>query len=161
MKFNLKRLLRPIPYIFTDKAGRFLAKQFSKKLKKEISEKGTDMFLDLLLNGMDLAFNLMKGFRKNIKDFKGNYLFKTKNNTVVSAAVFDNGKMDVKEHGIKNWDVMVTFKNAGAFRDFLFSKDQDILNSILNNEVEIDGNLNYIYKFGFMARDLKHRLRIP
>ena len=35
MKFNLKRLLRPIPYIFTDKAGRFLAKQFSKKILQE------------------------------------------------------------------------------------------------------------------------------
>jgi hypothetical protein len=28
----------------------------------------------------------------------------------------------------------------------------------LNNEVEIDGNLNYIYKLGYMAHDLERRL---
>jgi hypothetical protein len=43
-------------------------------------------------------------------------------------------------------------------RDFIFSRDQDILNSILANQVEVDGNLNYIYKFGFMARDLAKRV---
>jgi hypothetical protein len=30
----------------------------------------------------------------------------------------------------------------------------------LANEVAVDGNLNYIYKFGFMARDLVHRLGV-
>ena len=43
---------------------------------------------------------------------------------------------------------------------FLFSRDQDILDSLLANDVELDGNLNYIYKFGFMARDLGRRLGV-
>jgi hypothetical protein len=30
----------------------------------------------------------------------------------------------------------------------------------LANEVTVDANLNYIYKFGFMARDLVHRLGV-
>ena len=42
----------------------------------------------------------------------------------------------------------------------MFSRDQDILNSLLANDVEVDGNLNYVYKFGFMARDLGHRLGV-
>ena len=56
--------------------------------------------------------------------------------------------------------VTVTFKDSAAMRRFLFSKDQDILASLLANEVEVDGNLNYIYKLGFMARDLTRRLGI-
>jgi hypothetical protein len=43
-------------------------------------------------------------------------------------------------------------------RAFLLSKNQDILDSVLANTVEVDGNLNYIYKFGFMVRDLIRRL---
>ena len=68
--------------------------------------------------------------------------------------------MVVHEEALNQWDVKVTFKNAQALRDFLFSGDQDIVDSLLKNEVEVDGNLNYIYKFGFMARDLEHRLGI-
>ena len=65
--------------------------------------------------------------------------------------------MDVRED-IDDWNVRVTFKNPAALRDFLFSQNQDILDSILANTVEVDGNLNYIYKFGFMARDIRKRI---
>ena len=54
--------------------------------------------------------------------------------------------------------VTITFKDSAAVRRFLLSKDQDILSSIMANEVEVDGNLNYVYKLGFMARDLTRRL---
>ena len=102
----------------------------------------------------------MKGYRKNIEGFEGRYLFRTAGELVVSSAVFQGGEMFVKQGSITDWDVRVTFKNVTALREFLFSRDQDILNSLLANEVEIDGNLNYIYKFGFMARDLAHRLGV-
>jgi hypothetical protein len=32
------------------------------------------------------------------------------------------------------------------------------MDSLLANEVEVEGNLNYIYKFGFMAKELLQRL---
>ena len=74
------------------------------------------------------------------------------------SVVFDGRKMTVLKNAIDRWDVRVTFKDVQAFWNFIFSRDQDILNLVLANEVEIDGNLNYIYKFGFLARDLAHRL---
>ncbi len=52
----------------------------------------------------------------------------------------------------------MTFRNPVALRDFLFSKNQDVLQSLLKNEVTVEGNLNYLYKFGFMAKDLMRRL---
>jgi len=135
-------------------------------LRVELSGVATDKFLELLLKGMDLAFSLdsafwlFRGYQQNIKIFSGRYVFNTHNNRVAASAVFKDGDMIVHEEALDQWDVKVTFENSQALRDFLFSRDQDIVDSILKNEVEVDGNLNYIYKFGFMARDLGHRLGI-
>jgi hypothetical protein len=155
-----RTLLRPIPFLFSERAGLFVTRLWSKSLREELYGKVTDKFLELLLHGMDLAFCLSRGYRKNIKDFKGRYNFRTADNTVVASATFRNGNMEIHDEAIDDWDTRVTFKDAPALMAFIFSKDQDILDSLLKNEVEVDGNLNYIYKFGFMARDLGHRLGV-
>lgn len=131
-----------------------------RELSKQMCGDATDKFLDLLLKGMSMAFSLSSSYRNNIEDFKGKYLFRTKDNQVAESIIFEYGEMRVKDDAINDWDVCITFKNAAALRDFLFSKNQDILNSLLKNEVEVDGNQNYIYRFGFMARDLGKRLGV-
>lgn len=153
-------LVRAVPIVLTDATGGLVNRLRSRRLRREIEGQATDLFLELLLVGMDWAFCLMKGYRKNIEGFEGRYLFRTADELVVSSALFSGGNMRVEPDSIADWNVRVTFKNATALKDFLFSRDQDILNSLLANEVEIDGNLNYIYKFGFMARDLAHRLGV-
>jgi hypothetical protein len=153
-------LLRPVPYIFSDRGGNFVTRLFSKSLIKEMTDEVTDKFLELLLNGMDFSFCLSRSYRRNIKNFKGTYVFKTADGGVEAAAVFNNGNMKVYKEAGENWDIRVTFKDADAMRSYIFSRDQDILDSILKNDVEVDGNLNYIYKFGFMARDLTRRLGV-
>ena len=161
MGSNLKRtLLRPIPYLFSDRAGLFITKLWSRGLREELYGKVTDTFLESLLRGMDLAFSLSKGYRRNIRDFEGRYLFRTADDIVAAAAIFKHGDMEVYREAIDDWDVRVTFKDADALNAFIFSRDQDILDSLLANDVEVDGNLNYIYKFGFMARDLGYRLGV-
>ena len=67
--------------------------------------------------------------------------------------------MEADEGSIEKWDVRVTFRSGGALREFLFSKDQDIVNSMLKNEVEVTGNLNYISRFGFLVKDLGRRFK--
>ncbi len=155
-----RALLRPIPYIFSDRIGDFITRLWSGQLREEIYGKVTDKFLELLLGGMDLAFCLSKSYRKNIKDFNGRYLFRTANGIVAASATFRDGDMQVGREPVDEWDVRITFKDTAALSAFLFSKDQDILDSILANTVEVDGNLNYVYKFGFMARDLGHRIGV-
>jgi hypothetical protein len=144
----------------TDVTGGLVSKLQARRLKREIDGEATDLFLELLLTGMDWAFCLVKGYRKNIEGFEGRYLFRTASGPVVSSAIFTGGGMAVGRESISDWNVRVTFKDPAALKEFLFSRDQDILNSLLANDVEIDGNLNYIYKFGFMARDLAHRLGV-
>ena len=167
---RLKRSLTRIVSRIHEGAGSALVKAFCRKLLKQLPGEVTDKFLELLLAGMDLAFLVWPGYSKNIEGFKGRYLFKTREieigtaRPVVDAAVvFENGEMKVDrepEDDPDTWDVRVTFKDAAALRDFLFSRDQDILNSLLANDVEVAGNLNYVNKFGFMARDLLHEFGI-
>ncbi|MFQ5900069.1 MAG: hypothetical protein ACE5IH_00745 [Thermodesulfobacteriota bacterium] len=133
---------------------------WTRKLKEELCGVVTDKFLELLLGGMDIAFCLSKGFRKNIEGFKGRYLFRTADDLVAASATFNNGNMEVHSEAIEDWDVMVTFKDAASLRGYIFSRDQDVLDSLLKNDVEVDGNLSYIFKFGFMARDLGRRLGV-
>ena len=161
MASTLRRtFIRSVLYLFPDTVGSSIAKLFSRKLKKELYGQVTDGFLELLLGGMDLAFYLSKGYRKNIKGFEGRYVFRAAGNLVAATATFKNGDMNRHGESLEDWDVRITFKDAAAFRAFIFSKDQDILDSLLANDVEVDGNLNYLYKFGFMARDLAHRLGV-
>jgi hypothetical protein len=157
----LKRsLLSPFHYLFPDLISNITVKLFSKKLIREIQEITTDKFLELLLRAMDLSFCLSRNYRKNIKNFKGRYVFRTADNVVAAAITFANANMKVYDKEIDKWNVRITFKDAPALQAFLFSKNQDILDSILKNEVEVDGNLNYIHKFGFMARDLMRRFGV-
>lgn len=152
-----RALLRPVSFLVPQSVGSNLTKKLSKELLKEIADVATDKFLESLLNGMDLAFCLSGEYRRNIEGFRGRYLFRIVDGAVAASAVFDSGNMHVRKEGISDWNVRVTFRNAEGLRAFLFSKNQDILDSILRNDVEVDGNLNYIYKLGFMARELTRR----
>jgi len=120
----------------------------------------TDKFLELLLDGMKLAFAFSRDYRRNLRGFRGGYVFRTADRSVAVSATFEDGAMHVHAEELPEWNVRVTFENPQALRSFLLSRDQDILNSILRDEVEVEGNLNYVYKLGHMARELVQRLGI-
>ncbi len=151
---------RPITWIMSDKRVEALVEKGTRELKKQLTEETTDDFLELLLKGMDLSFCLSSDYRRNLKDFKGRYLFRTSTGGVTVGAVFKKGNMKVRKKGIDDWDIKVEFTDADALNTFLFSKSQDILDSLLDNTVQVDGNVNFIFKFGFMAKDLGHRLGV-
>ncbi len=133
----------------------------SRKLVRQLEGAVTDEFVELLLDGMKLAFFFSGDYRQNLRGgFRGAYVFGTADGAVAVSATFRDGKMKVHGEAIQDWDVKITFENPQAVWSFLLSKDQDILNSILRDEVEVEGNLNYVYKLGFMARDLTRRLGI-
>jgi hypothetical protein len=134
----------------------------------KLSDKITDWTLEELLGVMSLAFDAsdtvvgqvlgLEGYNKNIEGFDAVYAFGTMKGDVQAAAVFENGKMSVNEGSPGKWDLNVSFKSVDAFWAFLFSGGENILESLLANDVELYGNVNHVYKFGFMARDLKARL---
>ena len=128
-----------------------------------------DWTLENLLIAMKLAFEAssgfpaallgLQGYDTNIADFNAVYAFATENNAVQSAAIFKDGEMLVeRDPDLANWDIKVTFKDVDALWKFIFSGGTDIIDSVLANDVQVYGNLNYLFKFGYMARVLKERL---
>ncbi|MFH0821274.1 MAG: hypothetical protein V2B18_00855 [Pseudomonadota bacterium] len=129
-----------------------------------------DWTLDQLLRAMSLAFELsrnrmvlllcpnLKGYDENIRDFTGGYVFGSKDGLVCVSAIFKNDRMEVKGVESADWNVKVMFEDVQAFWKFLLAGGNDIFDSIMENDVEAYGNLNYLYKFGFMAKDLQQRL---
>lgn len=115
----------------------------------------TEEFLELLLNSMRIFYIFSSDFRKNIEGFEGRYLFKSRDGKITVAAIFENGRMNVKEKEIGDTDITVSFISSKALRDFIFSPKPDILGSILRQDVVVDGNLNYMYKFAYMAKHLQ------
>ncbi|AFM25061.1 hypothetical protein [Desulfomonile tiedjei] len=129
----------------------------------------TDEFLELLLKIMGFGFTMsnsplnpvpaLDGYQKHIETFNGRYLFQAQEG-VATSVIFHRGQMDVLDDPINDWDLKVTFKDNQALWKFLLSVKHDAMDAIFKNDVETEGNLNYLFKFGFMVRDLCQRLGV-
>lgn len=144
---------------------RYLVRRaFLKCLRDEVAGE----FLKLLLKLMSLSFCLDRNLRKNIEGFNGLIQFRSKNNEIRVLAEFKNNRLKPKE--LKPTEKLevrpnatVVFKNADALMNFLLPRGggdgrRDILRPILENEVALEGNFNYIFRFGFLANHLQLEL---
>jgi hypothetical protein len=136
---------------FRSARARRAADRFIEAFKSEVAEE----FLELLLTLMSLVFWLDKDFRRNIQGFCGRYLFCSADRSITVAAVFKDNRLKIYEKEIDNTDVTVVFRNSKALMDFIISPKPDILGSLLRQDVTINGNLNYVYKFAYMAKHLQ------
>jgi hypothetical protein len=134
-------------------------RRFLRSLESEAAEE----LLKWLLKLMGLAFKLDGDFRQNIQGFTGKYQFRSADNSVTVAALFRGNGLKVQERLIPDPDVSVIFKDGRSLMDFLLSADRDILRLLLNNEVVLRGNANYVFKFAYMANHLQLALtgRLP
>ena len=143
---------------------RWRRKALESSLLKCLHDQTAEGFLTLILKAMRLAFKLDKDYRKNIKGFTGRYQFRTRDNSVLVAVTFTGKDMKVrKDKTIPDADITVIFKDSPAIMDYLLAGDRDILKLVLNNEVVLNGNMNYLMKFGYMANHLQLALtgRLP
>ncbi len=115
----------------------------------------TEDMLLLLLDGMGLMFLISRRYRKNIEGFEGKYVFRSVDGSFAVSATFRNGKMKVKRGELDGPNITVNFKNSHALMNFLFSPKPDVLGAMLNQDVVLDGNLNYLYKFAYMANHVR------
>ena len=130
---------------------RRIERQYLKCLESEIAEE----FLELLLKLMRLAFKVDRDFRRDIDGFTGRYQFRSVDDSVTMAALFTGRDLKVKEELIPDPHITVVFKNGRALMNYLLSTDRDILRLMLNNEVVVKGNVNYMFKFGYLANHLQ------
>jgi hypothetical protein len=125
--------------------------KFSDCLTSEFAED----FLQILLGLMTVIFIFDHDFRKNIEGFEGRYQFRSKDGCITVAALFGDNSLKVREEEIPDPDITVLFKDGKALMGYLLTPRPDILGSMLRQEVSLDGNLNYLYKFAFMAKRLQ------
>ena len=125
------------------------------RFQQTIETEAAEEFLELLLNAMKIMFVINHDYRQNIRKFEGRYQFKSKDGGLTIAAIFKNGRMEVREALIENPDITVTFRDGRTLFNFLLAPKQDILGSMLRQDVQTDGNLNYLYRFGFLAKRLQ------
>lgn len=114
--------------------------------------------LDLLLDGMAVAFRLSRGYRSNILGFNAVYVFRTREDKVPVIATFADGRLESHEQGVNETvhpAVTITFRNGEALWSFLLN--QEIVSALMANNVTVEGNLNYAWRFMFLVRNLRHR----
>ena len=149
--FNLWNVIRRNPQF------KKLSQEFDSAVESRIA-KG---FVKLLLDVMSLALFLDEDYHRNIKGFKGRYLIKIKEDNESVRAVFGPSpilrreQLKVSMGNLDNPDITYTFKTGQALMNVLLSPRQDILGSLLKNEVVLSGNMNYLYKLGFMSAQLQ------
>ena len=138
----------------------FRAKRAAEQFFETMKSEGAEEFLELLLKLMGLVFFIDRDFRRNIENFNGRYLFCSRDRQITVAAVFKNSCLKVSEEQIEDTHITIVFRNAKALMDFLLSPKPDILGALLRQDVTIDGNLNYLYKFAFMAKRLQLKFKV-
>lgn len=142
------------------------------KLGGGLSDWTLEMLLDAMSYSIEVSkspslsavFPQLKGYHRNLRAdenqpaFEATYVFTSKDGEVDATACFTEGGLDVSDVAAENWDINVVFQDEGALMRFFFTGGENILEFVLDNSVEVYGNINYIFKLGFMARDLKRRL---
>ena len=152
--------------------------QIYRKLKKssfdDLNDEMAEELLQAMLYWMNKKLSKDTAYRKNIEGFHGTYFFKSEDLGATVLVEFKNGQMrqteNVTEEDSAKANIVVTFKDGNAFKDFLLApfkgiwKDLfdekigvdrahtfDVMENIRKNEVNVIGNLNYFYRFGFIA----------
>jgi len=160
MKAIKQFIYRMLAYILPRSAAAMVARWLSRDFVQEVEGAATDLFVEALLGGMEAALWLCRDYRRNILGFKARYVIESDRGEVAATADFDGKHMHVHRSALSSPTVRIRFKNAAALRSFLLSEDQDILDSVLADQVEVEGNLNYVYKLGYMAKNLQLRMKL-
>lgn len=133
-----------------------------KELITQIETDAAGAVLDKLLYGlleaMGLLFIFNGEYRKNIKDFNASCVIKSEDGKIDVSAVFKKTTflfaqmdvMDVKNSAVPDPDMAVTFKDGKAMADFLLSGNTDVIEGMLDNQLSVSGNLNYLFKFVYL-----------
>jgi hypothetical protein len=130
----------------------------------EMDGKATDATLEALLTAMQWGYRLFPAWRSRIQGFQGTIVFAAKSpsdgaDVVHATAVFDGSRMKALCRAADSFDVKVTFRDPGSLFAFLMSRNHDIADALLTNSIDTAGNLNYVYRFGFLAMEMTRSLR--
>ncbi|MBI9092547.1 MAG: hypothetical protein JEZ12_25305 [Desulfobacterium sp.] len=127
-------------------------------IENEVAGEALDKLLFLLLKAMGLLFLVNREYRKNIKDFTATYVICSRDKKIDVSAIFkkidlvvtQKDGMEVKDVIVENPTTTVTFKDGKAMTKFLLSGNPDVIAGMLDNQLSVSGNLNYLFKFVYL-----------
>jgi hypothetical protein len=127
-------------------------------IENEVTGEVLDNLLYLLLNTMSLLFLINKDYRKNIKDFTATYVICSEDKKIDVSAIFKKipafftkkDGMEVKDTIAENPTTTVMFKDGKAMANFLLAGNPDVIAGMLNNQLTVSGNVNYLFKFIYL-----------
>ncbi|MEI7448883.1 MAG: hypothetical protein WCJ75_04600 [Desulfomonile sp.] len=99
-------------------------------------------------------------YYNNVEGFNATYVFTTEDKTFQATARFIDGVMTVEPVAAEEWNLKIVFKDVPAFWRLIISGGNNIVDAILANEAQVYGNLNYLYKLGFLVKDLINRFEL-
>jgi len=128
------------------------------EMENSIAGGALDKVLYLSLKAMSLLFWIDKDYRRNIKDFSASYVIQSRDGSIHVSAVFGKKRilftrmdaMTVQDSSVADPISAVIFQDAKSMVKFLLSGDPDVLQGLLNNQLNVSGNLNYLFKFVYM-----------
>jgi len=142
-----------------------------KKFVNQVKEEVTEEFLEILLQFLRFCSYLDEYLRQSIGTSKWKIELRSEDKDIRVLAEFENGhvkprELEPNEQVVPPANASVVFKNPEAVKNFLLPPGglqgrRDVLRSYLNNEIRLEGNLNYVYRFGFLATHLQRHFLLP
>jgi hypothetical protein len=166
LAYLLNLLISVLSKILPDKLLNWLFRRWHGRWFDRLDAEVSDEVLEGLLCAMEWGFRLFPGWREHIQGFRGTIVFIAKSPSngkpgVQATAIFDGRHMTVSRKAVSSPTAEVVFATPFALFSFILSRSHDIVDALLANAVETKGNLNYVYRFGFLVMEMTRWLRIP
>jgi hypothetical protein len=158
-------LISLLSYLLSQKTLGRLFRRWHGRHFDRLDEKVSDTTLEGLLGAMEVGVKIFPAWRERVRGFRGTIVFTAKSTTnpkrepVHATAIFDGKGMVVRREGATAFNAKVTFSDPLALFSFLLSREHDISEALLKNAVETKGNLNYVYRFGFLVMEMTRWMR--
>ena len=132
--------------------------ELGEKFLNSLEDEAAEAFLQGLFFLLKVKFALDPAFRRNIENFQAVYQFKSKDDGFGVLLEFANGDLSFRQGLSDDATITIIFKDGGSLIRYLISQKKDVFQALLHNEIQVSGNLNYIYKLGFLANHLQLEL---
>lgn len=131
----------------------------SRTYRSHLREEAADSLLEYALRALTVIIEKNPRLRANATDIDAVYHFSIERARRDISLHLDRRGARVRRGAPENPDVSIGFRDTASVVSFLLAPKPDILRSLLNQDIAVDGNVNYLFKFAYLANKLKGILK--
>lgn len=131
----------------------------SRTYRSHLREEAADSLLEYALRALTVIIEKNPRLRRNATDIDAVYHFSIERARRDISLHLDRRGARVRRGTPDNPDVSIGFRDTASVVSFLLAPKPDILRSLLNQDIAVDGNVNYLFKFAYLANKLKGILK--